>query len=85
LRTGIAFIAIGTFFSRLFGLGPWSAIDAVITGVGVLSIVMAIKLFVKSYRVERTMVQRLEKELEPEAVEKRVEESIQSHKFSSFE
>jgi hypothetical protein len=46
---------------------------------------MAIKLFVKSYRVERKMLPRLEKELAPEAVEKRVEESIQSHKFSSFE
>jgi hypothetical protein len=27
---------------------------------------------------------RLEKELAPEAVDQRVEESIQSHKFSSF-
>jgi uncharacterized membrane protein YidH (DUF202 family) len=84
LRTGIAFIAIGTFFSRLFGLGPWTAIDAVITSVGILSIAMAIKLFLKSYRVERKMIIRLEKELAPEAVEQRVEESIRSHKFGSF-
>jgi len=46
---------------------------------------MAFKLWIKSYRVERKMMVRLEKELAPEAVEKRVEESIQSHKFSSFE
>jgi hypothetical protein len=30
-------------------------------------------------------MQRLEKELAPEAVEQRVEESIMSHKFRSFE
>ena len=60
------------------------SIDAVITSVGVLSIIMAIKLWVKSYRVERKMMIRLEKELAPEAVEKRVEESIRSHKFGSF-
>jgi hypothetical protein len=46
---------------------------------------MAIKLFIKSHRVERKMMVRLEKELAPEAVEQRVEESIRSHKFSSFE
>ena len=57
---------------------------AVITGAGVISIGMAIKLFVKSYRVERKMLPRLEKELAPEAVEQRVEESIRSHKFGSF-
>jgi hypothetical protein len=84
LRTGLGFIALGTFFTRLFGLGPWSAIDAVIAGAGVISIGMAIKLFVKSYRVERKMLPRLEKELAPEAVEQRVEESVRSHKFGSF-
>jgi uncharacterized membrane protein YidH (DUF202 family) len=84
LRTGLGFIALGTFFTRLFGVGPWSAIDAVITGAGVISIGMAVKLFVKSYRVERKMLPRLEKELAPEAVEQRVEDSIRSHKFGSF-
>ena len=69
----------------MFGLGYWSIIDAIIILAGLSSIGMAIKLFVKSYRVERQMLPRLEKELAPEAVEQRVEESIQSHKFSSFE
>ena len=69
----------------MFGLGYWSIIDAIITLAGISSIGMAIKLFLKSYRVERKMLPQLEKELAPEAVEKRVEEAIQSHKFGSFE
>ncbi len=68
----------------MFGLGYWSVIDAIITLAGLSSIGMAIKLFVKSYRVERKLLPGLEKELAPEAVEKRVEESIRSHKFGSF-
>jgi hypothetical protein len=50
----------------------------------VLSIGTAIKLWIKSYRIERKMTIRLEKELAPEAVENRVEESIRSHKFGPF-
>ena len=56
LRTGLTFIAIGTIFTRMFGLGYWSIIDAIITLAGLSSIGMAIKLFVKSYRVERKML-----------------------------
>ena len=75
LRTGLTLIAIGTIFTRMFGLGYWSIIDAIITLVGLSSIGMAIKLFIQSYRVERKMLPQLEKELALEAVEKRVEES----------
>ena len=45
---------------------------------------MAIRLFVKSYTAERRLLVTLEKELALEAVEKRVEEAIQSHRFSNF-
>ncbi|MGO9177137.1 MAG: DUF202 domain-containing protein [Desulfobaccales bacterium] len=84
LRTGLTFIAIGTIFTRMFGLGYWSIIDAIITLTGLASIAMAVKLFIKSYRVERKLLPQLEKEMAPEAVEKRLEEAIQSHRFSNF-
>jgi len=51
---------------------------------GLSSIGMAIRLFLKSSSVERKLLVQLEKELALEAVEKRVEEAIQSHRFSSF-
>ncbi len=84
LRTGLGFIALGTFFTRLFGLGPWSAIDAIIVTVGLVSIGIAIKLFLRSHFVERKMLKQLEKELALEAIDKRIEESIQSHRFGPF-
>jgi len=68
----------------MFGLGYWSIIDAIITLTGLASIAMAVKLFIKSYRVERKLLPQLEKEMAPEAVEKRLEEAIQSHRFSNF-
>ncbi len=84
LRTGLTLIAIGTIFTRMFGLGYWSIIDLIIVLVGLSSIGMAIKLFLKSYFVERKLLVQLEKELALEAVEKRVDEAIQSHRFSTF-
>jgi uncharacterized membrane protein YidH (DUF202 family) len=84
LRTGLTFIAIGTIFTRMFGLGYWSIIDAIITLAGLASIGMAIRLFLKSYSAERQLLTRLEKELALEAVEKRLEEAIQSHRFGGF-
>ena len=84
LRTGLTFIAIGTIFTRMFGLGYWSIIDAIITLAGLASIGMAIKLFLKSRSMEKRLLVQLEKELDLEAVEKRVDEAIQSHRFSAF-
>ena len=84
LRTGLGFIALGTFFTRLFGLGLWSTIDAVIVLVGVSSIGMAIKMFLKSFSKERTMLKLLEKELALEAIDNRIEDSLQSHRFGPF-
>ncbi len=68
----------------MFGLGYWSIIDAFITLAGLASIGMAIRLFIKSYSKERKLLVTLEKELALEAVEKRVEEAIQSHRFGAF-
>jgi uncharacterized membrane protein YidH (DUF202 family) len=85
LRTGLTLIAIGTVFTRMFGLGYWSIIDAIILLTGIASVGMAIKLFLKSFFVERKLLVQLEEELAPEAVKKRVEEAIQSsHRFGSF-
>jgi uncharacterized membrane protein YidH (DUF202 family) len=81
LRTGLTLIAIGTVFTRMFGLGYWSAIDGIILVTGIASIGMAIKLFLKSFFVERKLLVHLEEELAPEAVKKRVDEAIQSHRF----
>jgi len=77
-------IAIGTIFTRMFGLGYWSIIDLVITLTGLSSVGMAVKLFVKSYKVERKLTQKLEKEMAPEAMEKRLEEATQTHRFSGL-
>lgn len=84
LRTGLTLIAIGTIFTRIFGLGYWSIIDGVILLTGVVSIGAAIKLFLKSYFVERKLLVQLEKELAPEAIKKRVEEAMQSHRFGAI-
>jgi len=84
LRTGLTLIAIGTIFTRIFGLGYWSIIDGVILLTGVVSIGIAIKLFLKSFFVERKLLVQLEKELAPEAIKKRVEEAMQSHRFGAF-
>lgn len=83
LRTGLTLIAIGTVFTRMFGLGYWSIIDGIILLTGIASIGMAIKLFLKSFFVERKLLLELEEELAPEAVKKRVEEAIQSYRFGS--
>jgi uncharacterized membrane protein YidH (DUF202 family) len=83
LRTGITLVAIGTVFTRMFGLGYWSIIDAIILLTGIASIGMAIKLFFKSFFVERRLLVQLEEELSTEAVKKRVEEAIRSYRFSS--
>jgi len=84
LRTGLTLIAIGTVFTRIFGLGYWSIIDAIILLTGISSIGMAIKLFLKSFFVERKLLVQLEEELAPAAVKKRVEEAMRSHRFGSF-
>jgi uncharacterized membrane protein YidH (DUF202 family) len=84
LRTGLTLIAIGTIFTRMFGLGYWSIIDGIITLTGIASIGMAVKLFIRSYSVERKLLLQLEKELSPMAVEERMEDAIQSHRFSGF-
>ncbi len=84
LRTGLTLIAIGTIFTRMFGLGYWSIIDAIITLTGLSSIGMAIKMFLRSYFVERKLLVQLEKELALEAVKKRVEDAVQSHRFGTF-
>ena len=84
LRTGATLIALGTFFTRYFGLGYWSIIDGLILFTGVTSIVMAVKLFRKSFFIERRLLIRLEEELASEAVEKRMEDAIQTHRFGSF-
>jgi uncharacterized membrane protein YidH (DUF202 family) len=83
LRTGLTLVAIGTVFTRMFGLGYWSIIDAIILLTGIASIGMAIKLFFKSFFVERRLLVQLEEELSTEAVKKRVEEAIRSYRFSS--
>jgi uncharacterized membrane protein YidH (DUF202 family) len=83
LRTGLTLVAIGTVFTRMFGLGYWSIIDAIILLTGIASIGMAIKLFFKSFFVERKLLAQLEEELAPGAVKKRVEEALRSHRFSS--
>jgi uncharacterized membrane protein YidH (DUF202 family) len=84
LRTGLTLIAIGTVFTRMFGLGYWSIIDGIILLTGIGSIGMAIKLFLKSFFVERKLLVQLEEELAPEAVKKRMEEAIQSYRFGAF-
>jgi uncharacterized membrane protein YidH (DUF202 family) len=84
LRTGLTLVAIGTVFTRVFGLGFWSIIDAIILLTGITSIGIAIKLFFKSFFVERKLLVQLEKELALEAIEKRMEEAIQSYRFGSF-
>lgn len=84
LRTGLTLIAIGTIFTRMFGLGFWSIIDAIIILAGLSSIGMAIKLFIRSYSVERKLLIQLEKELTPRAVEERMEDAVQSHRFTGF-
>ncbi len=84
LRTGLTLIAIGTIFTRMFGLGYWSIIDAIIVLTGIGSIGMALKLFIRSYSVERKLLIQLEKELTPKAVEDLMEDAIQSHRFGTF-
>ena len=84
LRTGLTLIALGTFFTRYFGFGYWSIIDGLILLTGMSSIVMAVKLFRKSFFIERKLLIRLEEELASEAVEKRLENAIQAHRFDSF-
>jgi uncharacterized membrane protein YidH (DUF202 family) len=84
LRTGLTLVAIGTVFTRVFGLGFWSIIDAIILLTGITSIGIAIKLFFKSFFVERKLLVQLEKELALEAIKKRMEEAIQSYRFGSF-
>jgi hypothetical protein len=68
----------------MFGLGYWSIIDAFITLMGLTSIGMAVRLFLKSFSVERKLLVQLEKELALEAVKERVEEAVQSHRFGTF-
>jgi uncharacterized membrane protein YidH (DUF202 family) len=84
LRTGLTLIAIGTVFTRIFGLGYWSIIDGIILTTGGISIGIAIKLFLKSFFVERKLLIQLEKELTPEAIKNRIEEAMQSHRFGDF-
>jgi uncharacterized membrane protein YidH (DUF202 family) len=84
LRTGLTLVAIGTVFTRMFGLGFWSIIDAIILLTGLASIGIAIKLFFKSFFVERKLLVQLEKELAPEAIKKRIEEAMQSHRFGAI-
>jgi uncharacterized membrane protein YidH (DUF202 family) len=84
LRTGLTLVAIGTVFTRMFGLGVWSIIDAIILLTGITSIGIAIKLFFKSFFVERKLLDQLERELAPEAIQKRIDEAMQSHRFGGF-
>jgi hypothetical protein len=84
LRTGLTLVAIGTVFTRMFGLGVWSIIDAIILMTGIASIGIAIKLFFKSFFVERKLLDQLERELAPEAIQKRIDEAMQSHRFGAF-
>jgi len=84
LRTGAALIALGTFFTRYFGLGYWSIIDVFITLIGITSIGVAVRLFTKSHSVERKLLKQLEVELASDAVEKRLADAIQAHRFGSF-
>jgi hypothetical protein len=48
------------------------------------SIGAAATLFFKSYRIERKMLKTLEMELAHEAIEKRLADAMQSHRFGSF-
>ena len=84
LRTGFGLIALGTFFTRYFGLGYWSIIDLIITSAGISSIVMAVRLIIRSSRVERKLIKQLESELGPEAINKRLDDTMQLHRFSSY-
>ncbi len=83
-RTGLTLIAIGTVFTRLFGLGYWSIIDAIIIVTGLSSIGMGISLFLKSFIKERQLLRQVQQELALDAVEKRIDEAIQSYRFGSF-
>jgi uncharacterized membrane protein YidH (DUF202 family) len=84
LRTGAALIALGSFFSRYFGVGYFTIIDVLFIIGGLASIGGAATLFFKSYSAERKLVKKLEVELAHEAVEKRLSDAMQMHRFSSF-
>jgi uncharacterized membrane protein YidH (DUF202 family) len=84
LRTGAALIALGSFFSRYFGVGYWSIIDVTFIVGGLASIAGAATLFFRSYRVERKLMHKLELELAHEAIEKRLNDAMQMHRFGSF-
>ncbi|MCL5023777.1 MAG: DUF202 domain-containing protein [Nitrospirae bacterium] len=51
IRTGLSFIVISLLFLRIFGIGIWTVIEAILFGAGIVSLYDGVKWYLPSRRI----------------------------------